>query len=378
MTKPKSVAKTITSVLDDPTLATIRDRSTDISKTIEDVQSMWSFDMFSRKPGAAYLSDGTFVGTDLDLAVVLYTLADRGAVVQIPEYKSTRQTTVREGQMLSSKENRHGKLAQVISNKETFNFSVRINDMNVMTSDSVGDYRSFLITKFDGDWNPHWTSLKFLPNAEENKFIAESGILSGNKIHFKNFVHPNRWTSMYGKSYLITKALISRIEEESSYYGKLIKKMKAEGVEYPEESAPKVWEKTTAVGEKKSIKVKAFEAYVDIPDNNSEFPTYESTVDNLVRLTQLRKHYIFNVLPKLRFMTRATECAFSQHIREKGLNNFPSWFTNTKWEENYVETGKRTKWNRLVLFQPAVGQRAVAIRFREWEKSEQVSIDYEG
>ena len=38
---------------------------------------------------------------------------------------------------------------------------------------------------------------------------------------------------------------------------------------------------------------------------------------------------------------------------------------------------KRIKWERLVLFQPGVGERGVSIRKRNYEKSEMVDKDYE-
>ncbi len=269
MTKPKVISRTLKSTIGNPVVKSIQDRSVDIDPIIEKVKGFWSFDLFSRKPGAAYDEDGTFKGTDLDLAVVLYTLAARKAVVHIPEYKSTRQTKVKEGQMLSSKKDRHGNLTQVIANKDSFAFSIRIKDMNVMSTDEVGDFRSFSITKFDGGWNPNWSSIRFMPSGEEKKFIVDSGILSENKIEFKNFVHPNRWTSMYGQYYFMTKLLIKRVEEESKHYFSEIKRMKAEGIEYPETEAPKVWPKTEAKSDKKSIKITAFQAEIDFPDNDS-------------------------------------------------------------------------------------------------------------
>ena len=66
--------------------------------------------MTSRKPGAAYI-DENLVGTDLDLACFLFELAERNAVINIPQYKSMRAAKIKEGEALISKENRpgHGK-----------------------------------------------------------------------------------------------------------------------------------------------------------------------------------------------------------------------------------------------------------------------------
>lgn len=378
MTKPKQVAKTIKSAHKNPTVEVITDRQQDVTTIIDKVINYWGFDLFSRKPGAAY-KDGVFVGTDLDMAVFLYALADRGAVINIPEYENMRQTRVKEGTMLSSKENRHGKIQNLVSNKDTFIFSLRIMDMNVMTSDTVGEFRTFSLTTFDGSWYSGWKQLKFMPDAKENEFIKKTKILSGpNKITFNNFIHPNRWTSMYGQYYIITKMLIDRLTQEAQYYFKHIKAMKAEGIEYPDADTATAPKQTYATGEKKSIKVDAFEAVVDYPDNNTTFPEITYSQEELVRLTDLRTKWVYGVLPKLRFMTRATEFAFNKHVEEKGLSSFPTWIKDAKWEENYKPKGKRTLWNRFVFYQPVVGQTGLAIRFRKWQKSERVDIDYEG
>ncbi len=377
MTKVKEVAKTLKSTINNPIIAKIIDKSCSIDNIIDTVKNYWGYDLFTRKPGPAY-KKGVFVGTDLDLAVFLYALIGRDAVINIPSYKSMRQTKVTEGVMLSSKENRHGQLLSLVSNKNTFIFSIKVKDMNVMSSEEVGGFRTFSLTTFDGSWYSGWKNLQFMPSAKENAFLAKTAIVTDNSIIFKNFIHPNRWTSMYGQYYFITKLLIDRLTAEGAHYNKEIKRMLAEGVEYPDEAPAKKWPASTPAGDKKSITVDAFVAEVDFPDDGSEFITYENTVDNLVDLTAKRKYYVYNVSPHLRFMTRATEQAFNNHIMDKGINVMPSWFQNVTWEEGYKEKGKRIAWNRLVLYQPEVGKRAVAIRFRKWAKSEEVDITYKG
>lgn len=371
MTQPKKVAKTLKTILDNPIMLDIMDKSKDMTETIKEVSSWWKYDLFSRKPGPAYDEDGVFVGTDLDLACFLYELADRNAVINIPTYKSLRKTRIKEGQSVVSKDNRHGSLLGLNSNKNTFIFSVRIKDMNVMTTDSVGDYRNFSLTDMSGEWYDGWKKIEFLPTAKENTFLNESKILEGNHITFKNFSHPNRWTSFFGQYYFITKCLIDRLTEEASYYNSEVKKMLEAGIQYPPTEAPTEWPKQES--EKgKSIKVKAFNVEIDIPENDSTFPVYEYNQENLVKLTKLRKEYVYKTIPKLRFATRATELSYYNQRSDV----LPHWLEDVKWENDYVVPGKRTKWQRLVLFQPGVGERGVAIRKREFEKSEIVSVDY--
>lgn len=80
---------------------------------------------------------------------------------------------------------------------------------------------------------------------------------------------------------------------------------------------------------------------------------------------------VYGITPRLRFATRATELAYFKH----GEGRFPSWLTDVKWEKGFVFPKKRTAWDRLVLFQPKVGEMGVAIRKREYDKSEIVSAD---
>lgn len=372
MTLPKRVAYTLKNILEHPLMSKILDKSKNINDVINEVWGWWTYDLFNRKPGPAYDEDGIFIGTDLDLACFLYELAGRRAVINLPEYKSIRPSSRKEGQMIVSKENRHGCLLGLNANKETFIFSVRIKDMNVMSSDSVGDYRNFSITDFSGNWYEGWKKIEFIPNVEENKFLSESRILENNHITFKNFSHPNRWTSFFGQYYFITKVLIDRLTEEASYFNSEIKKMLKEGIKFPENEKGIEFEwPHKEVEEGKSIKVKAFQVEIDVPKNNSSFQIYDYNQDNLVRLSNLRRYYIYDLIPKLRFATRATELSYY-----KCQQNMPAWLENVKWEKDYVIPGKRIKWERLVLFQPGVGERAVSIRKRNYEKSEIVSKDY--
>ena len=372
MTQKKHVAKTLKEVLDHPTMMLIMDRSKNINPVVEEVCSWWGYDLFNRKPGPAYDEDEVFIGTDLDLACFLYELSNRNAVINIPSYKSMRKRTSKEGQMITSAENRHGQILGLTANKDVFSFSVRIKDMNVISTESVGDYRNFSLTNLEGDWYDGWKTIQFLPNAKENNFINENKLFSdNNKIVFKNFSHPNRKVSFFGQPYFITKALINRLTEEITHYKTLINQMIAQGIKYPEEKEPQKWpDKTSEKG--KSVKIKAFQVEIDIPDNDTKFPICTYNQKNLVEITDRRKYFLYKVIPKLRFMTRATELAFYKY----GNNNmFPSWLGNVKWE-SYTIPGKRIKWDRLVLFQPGVGERAISIRKREFEKSEMVSENY--
>lgn len=367
MTKPKQVANTLKRILDHKLMKTMLDKGSNIDTTVEEVLAFWNFDLYSRKPGPAY-KNGVFEGTDLDMAAFLYALVDRGAVINLPEYKAAGPSRVKEGQVLTSKENRHGPLLGLVANKDVFKFSVKVKDMNVMTSESVGDYRTFSLTGPDGNWYDGWKQIDFMPSANENNFINDNKLWFGNQIVFKNFIHPNRWTSFYGQYYFLTKAMMERLSDEASYYKAVVKEMLAAGIDYPE-SDKKESVTTYPVGGSAKEKVEAFEVEIDIPEFTGEYAPIEHNQENLVKYSRLANDYIYKIIPKLRFMTRATEFALKQH----GDDTTPSWMNDVKWERDYVQKGKRKKWDRLVLFQPAPGQTGVALRKRVFEKSIAVS-----
>jgi len=372
----KRIASTLMNVLDNSRMQVILDKSKPIQPVIDDMLNFWSYDLYSRRPGAAYTDDDIFIGTDLDLACFMFALAERGAVINIPKYESRRVSTVAEGEIVTSKDNRHGKILSIISNKENFAFSVRINDANVMTTDTVGNFRNFMLVDVDGKWYDGWREIEFVPTAKENDFLTNNELWSGNSVIFKNFIHPNRWISFYGQHYFITKALLDRLEIEAKHIDECIQKMKDRGVRLPPVDV-KEWPKKTVVGEAKTIKIKTLEAEIDYPDISGNWcdatdgliPNFNGKNDvDLMRAMMARKREItYSLIPKLRAATRATEYAF--FFNSDDGNKMPVWIENAKWEHGYVVKGKRKEWNRLVFV------RGIGLRYRIWEKSEQVAAD---
>lgn len=374
----KHVANTLTGILDHPLIQQIQDRRVDLlTEVIPEVENYWSYDLYTRKPGPAY-RDGIFVGTDLDLACFLYALVDRKAVIKLPHYNNMRPRTIKEGEVLSSRENRHGQILSLVSNKETFVFSVQIKDMNVMTTDHVGELRNFAITNFSGEWYKGWDRLEFIPTESENDFILKNKLWSDNAIVFKNFVSPNRWTSFYGQYYFITKALINRLQEESSFLRVIVKDTpfvpRSTGMSesFSHSYGPSNGSVTKMKGKK--IPVKAFEVELDLPEPSGDW----TEIDPVTKLTEQKAHDIHDrlkmyrtVISKLQFMIRCTELS----LHRRGDQALPGWI-NAEWQRDYTQPGKRKKWDRLILFQPKVGEVGVSIRKRIWDKTEEVAQSY--
>ena len=368
MTKKKYVADSLTSILDCDMAKCILDRSCLMNTATAEALSWWDLDLQTRKPSPAYDEYGIFKGTDLDLACFLYALAGRGAMINIPEYKSHTQTRVREDQVLKSKDNRHGELLSVLANKDFFKFNIRIMDQNVIGEDKIGDYRTFSLTKHDGEWSDDWKSIQFEPTLKENRFITENKLWSGQKIVFKHLIHPYRWTSFFGRHYVLSKMLIERLEDECKFLNEEKKRLIEAGIKFPDPEAP-VSHTYSTQGDKKSVKYEGFQAKIFIPESQikGEYQRVDETQDSLVYVHQLRKEYN-KIIERLRFMTRASEYA---HFKKPDA--FPVWLKNVKWESGFREPGKRTDWDRLKLFQPAVGQQSISILKRSFIKSVQVA-----
>lgn len=378
MAEKKKVSKTLLNVMDHEVMMGIMDRQFHPEVMVDDVKSWWGFDMYARKPGPA-LIDGVFEGTDLDLACFMSALAERKAVVNIPVYKSMRPRSIKEGQRAVSKDNRHGPIIGLTSNKDLFSFGVRIKDANIITSESVGDFRTFSITDPSGEMYDGWQVIEFDPSAKENKFLTENSIWTGNRVIFKNFVHPNRWISFYGVHYFLTKCLIERLKDQAKDYGVQIKRMLEEGIKYPTsgEGSQEEWPHQSRE-EGKSVKFKSLEVEVDIPEYANEYPVFPSNQKNLVELTKTRRYWNYNIIPSLSFAVRCTELAhFKYGMTTNNGEKLPGWL-NVKWERGYKQKGKRIEWDRLSFFQPGVGQTSVAIRKRIREKSEIMSKEYKG
>ena len=376
MTKRKKVAKTLSNILEHPVLIDIMDRTAPLEPLMEDVREMWTYDLMNRKPSPAEYNDyGDLTKhTNLDLSTFLFALADRGAVINLPKYKAKRARTITEGQMVVSSDNRHGKVLGLTSNENTFSFGMSILDQNVISTDQVGFPRTYLMTDFDGSLYSGWGKIEFLPSKAENNFLTENKLWDGHTISFKHYVTPEKWLSLYGQYYFLTKALINRMTEERTHLKAEIKRLIKEGIRFP----PKIQEKkesypqsTKEKGDKKIVK--CFEVQIDLPQNDTEYAPLDTTQDALVNADK-KVTTINRLLKSFRYVTRCIELA----AFNMGIDHFPAWMKNVKWEDGFKEKGKRTLWKRLKIMQPGVGQRAIALRCREYEKTEEVAKEQTG
>ena len=358
-------------------LGLLADCTSDPLPMAKEILKYWCYDLYSRRPGPALMVDGALCPTDLDLACFLSGLADRGAIVNLPVYKSARPRTVRSDEHVVSRDNRHGKVTGFVSNKAMFSFSVRVQDMNVVKigsdgkEDSMGAPRNFMLVGLDGEWRKDgWRTIEFFPTAKENAFLTDNKLWTGNRVVFQNFVHPNRWVSFYGRPYFVTKALVQRLVDERAFLQAELKRFPSKTLEAAfardGEDGP---ESETVEGDTKVCT--AFEAEVHLPRALRESVSDAAFIrltDDTADDARKRSHEIqYVLLPQLRFIVRSTELAFLNAYKVNP-NMKPGWMEKSEGFRDLLV--KRTTWRTIEM--PHVGAGA-DVRWRQWEKKETVT-----
>ena len=349
------------------TFERVLDPEDQINDIVGTLQDHWEFNLEDRKPGPAILHGGQIKATDLDLACLLSTLAKRHAVVVLPKYLSgsTKKASV-PGQTLISADHRRGNLIRLSSNQEYFSFSLLVQDMNVQNADgSLGAPRYFHILGKDGRFHPGWESISFVPDAAENKFISQFGLDVKGSIPFDTFVHPSRWVSFYSPYYLLTKLVISRLEDEASVIRARIKELKSKQAKAEKGYTFQKDDSDTSF-KTRTITVPVFEASV-VPTNDQEFdyPYFETNLED----AQADLKETESALSDLRFATRTTELAFYKARQEKAgipasVNRVGDWET---------ETVKRTNYRQLVI-NPVRNGPTLNLRYRTRAKDIEIPV----
>jgi len=367
------------SAVDATAFKNVLDREKNIDDLVKLTRDEWAYNLEDRRPGPAVLHDGRVKPTDLDLACLLSTLAARKAVVVLPKYMSAAPKkggkAATNGQTLIDPNNRRGQLIRLSSNQEYFSFSALVVDQNVLDTSNGGSFgapRYFHIIGKDGRWHPGWDSIQFVADAKENDFIKHYGLAVGSQMAFKQFVAPERWTAFYGHHYLMTKLLITRLEDEAGLLRQRIKGVKA--------LQPKSTGTTTSFEKdedsvkfpKSKMEVPIFEAEVDA---DAEFHGVTSfflgatghmtertglTFSMLSMLEERLKLVQHDYLPDLRFAARVTELAFYKaHGEKAGIPSFALTNAASRWSD---QTVKRTTW-RAFNIPPTMGSN-MTLRYR--------------
>lgn len=359
----------------------LADKTAMIQGTLNLLAESCGYDLETRHPHVECLDQNGIPVTDLELACFLSALVDRRAVITLPHYHGLRAASVKEGEHITSKENRHGRITGLISNQENASFGVRVDDANVTVqhddgSEDVGAHRVFLLQGPDGKWHPGWDVIEIQPFGLD-KAVFEALTNGLKTLKFNSMIHQNRWTGFYGRPFLIQLLALMRLSDEQRFLTSEAQRLRdILGVQ------PKVWPKSAKVGEEKPIKVLAYEAKVDGFEFKGEYAAYENTQEGLDQVMAKQKRYR-QIQDQLRFQTRATMFAFMQEAKKRipedqlldwlaGTGDQepskPVWVKDKLWERGYkVKPKDRTYWARMEI------QPGLFLRWRVWVKTEQVA-----
>lgn len=306
----KDVADSIANIPKGRLTKTILDRSKNIDLVINSIIGLWRTTV--RERSTRYT----------DLATLLFALAEGECVVNIPEYDRivTKSETT---DTIISTTNRHGKLLSIGSNKKFFSFYITMIDVNVISDDKIGAYRRFSLTDYAGNWRPGFSELQIIKPTGDWDNQLQDLFNSGLKT-FKYFVRPQRSQSLFGRSYILTKALIARIQDEIKYINGAIDKT----------ITPKddTIVDTVLKEETDSLSAEYFTVDLLMPDFIGSYPK----VDDQKHLRKYLQYLQYNALPFLQFITRTVEFAYSKY----GKGHIPEWVKGTEWSQDSKSTTK--------------------------------------
>lgn len=355
--------------LDHPYAKAIMDRQKEVDQeTIDAVLGQSLFSWEDRHPRPALDENGNFQCTDLDLLSFLAPFADRRAVIEISRYRNRRKIVVRDNERRIGS-SKFGPVTGITSNKDVFSFSVRIFDGSVVVKDpvteleTVGAHRNYMLVDCDGHWYDGWDRIVWDPTRSENDFLTKNGLWTGNTVYFKNYVHPNRWQSIFGAPYFLKKMLVSRLDDEAGFYRQEMKRLEDGGITLPE-GEKKPYVPSIHEGKTESVKVGSLEALLDLPDFSGAYASVPATQAGLVDAYRRQKHLTWTVKPAIQFVIRANEAAYYRY----GEGRVANWMGTRSWKSWKAPKGK-IEWRHMVL------SNQCAFRIREKSVTEQISAD---
>ena len=368
---PVNFAESVKEVvaLTHPYAASIMDRRQAVTEELVDAilgQSLFSWE--GRNPRPALDQYGYFQCTDLDLLSFIAPFADRRAVIEISRYRNRRKVVVKSTERKVGT-TQFGMVTGLISNKDVHSFSVRIFDGSIIVKDpitekeSIGAHRNYMLVDCDGFWYRDWDKIVWDPTRAENEFLTRHDLWTGNVVYFKNYVHPNRWQSVFGAPYFLKKMLVRRLDDEAQFYRQEMKRLEEAGFTLPA-GVKKPYVPVEYEGATRSIKVDSLEVVLDLPEFSGSYQPARSAQEGLVDAYLRQKHLTYTVKPAVKFIVRANEAAYYRY----GEGRVAHWMGSRSWKSWKVPKG-RTEWNQMVLSPDC------ALRFRVKSVTEQVSAE---
>ncbi len=310
--------------------AAILDRAKPLTRDIVDAVLKRSvFTWQGRTPQPGYDQDGNLHAGDLDFASFFVELALRRAVIEIHDYQNRRPLVIR-ANMHKHGNISFGEIKRLVSHKEALSFSIHIRDQSVGIerdgTEVLGYPTNFMVVDIDGTWYEGCKTIHFRPNAPENEFLKQFGLMSDDSITFRFFVHPNRWQALFGAPYLLMHLLVQRIDDEAGYYRKELKRLKNLGIEPDKEPSDEYEE----AGEKRRVRIRSFETALEGVELKGSIDDYALPgKDNKTRAQAAydrQRQLTYSWKPLAQFVRRADELAFFQFGLAKDMR--PAWASN--------------------------------------------------
>jgi len=163
------------------------------------------------------LKDNTLSG------MILQCVDSSDMYIRIPSYIETQKRKVKDYEIIIDDNGRYGVLLEFLSNKKTFNFSVRIMDMTIVKYNNEihkqerGSYRSYTLTDKYGNISSNWKSIKIASDDEFKRLLDNHEKIDSIRV-FEKLVSVAAGDLIYGIRYFLLKCYIKRLEEEKKYW----------------------------------------------------------------------------------------------------------------------------------------------------------------
>lgn len=334
---------------EDSLAATILNRSKPLTREIvEAVMRRSVFTWQGRTPQPGYDAEGTIIHAgDLDFASFFVELAIRRAVIEIRDYQNRRPLVLKAG-MHKHGDVSFGQIKRLVSHQEALSFSIHIRDQSIgmerSGTEELGYPMNFMVVDIDGSWYDGCSTIHFRPNAEENEFLKRYNLLVDDAIRFKYFVHPKRWQAIYGAPYLLLHLLIERMNDESSFYRKDLKRLKGLGV-LPDKPESEAYE---SVGDTQRVRIRSFETSLEgvvLSGSTDGYALPRGDTKTRAQVAYDRQRLItYTWKPMAQFVRRADELAYFKYGLAKDLR--PAWAANLPIVQ---KTSRGQTWSRMPL-----------------------------
>lgn len=161
---------------------------------------------------------------DNSLLSFLLNLVDLGEerYIKLPHYININPRKLKDTEFLLRENGKYGVLLNMISNRKTFNFSMRLRDMTIIVYDrkiekqTRGSYRSFTLTDRFGNISENWKTLRVYTIDEKKKIFDNHD--KSEIITHQFFISDDISNFLKDIKYFLLKLYIKRLEMERDYW----------------------------------------------------------------------------------------------------------------------------------------------------------------